>query len=66
MGPVRVPLGDITKLIMANMEPIKANRIANETLVSVKSHSLKSTSSAWLPTELSLVNGADTKLFVCV
>lgn len=45
MGPVRVPWGVITKLIMAKVDPISAKRIPNETLVKVSSHNLKLTSS---------------------
>lgn len=51
-GPVKVPLGVITKFIMANMEPTRANRMAKTTLLKVSSHSLKLTSSCWLPLSL--------------
>lgn len=44
-GPLIVPRGVITKLIMANMEPIKAKKMASRTPMSVTSHSLKFTSS---------------------
>lgn len=47
-GPVSVPLGVITKFIMANMEPIRANKMATATLTTVTSQSLKLISSCWL------------------
>lgn len=43
-GPVRVPLGVITKFIMAKTEPIKAKTSATTTPTNVRSHSLKLTS----------------------
>lgn len=44
-GPAKVPRGVITKLIMAKMEPIKANKMASTTPMRVVSHNLKLISS---------------------
>lgn len=47
-GPASVPLGVITKFIMANMEPIKANKMATDTPIRVANQNLKLMSSCWL------------------
>lgn len=53
-GPVRVALGVITKLIMANIAPTRAKRMAKLTLATVTIQSLKLISSCWLLGALSL------------